>query len=200
LVGAVNALDAELSQTYNLISDLVHILETNLLLNQEIEMQDQLISTLLPFVQVANIWAQDALMHEQVLENVCALLTNPGFLVYWAFKAWKETDLTEFDQDTIAEQYLSLLAAKGKYPPPSPQFPGNFAPNPQFPGNLIPNNGMQFPPSPMGTPQIPFPPVPSNGMGQQPSNGVYAIINALRNPQGSDTARSLVRARNAGVL
>jgi hypothetical protein len=164
---ALNALDQEIGMAYSVIGNLVHTLETNLLLNREIEQQDQLIGNLLPFVQVASIWANDALMHEQVLENVCALLTDPGFLVYWAFKTWSNVNLTEFDIDTISEQFLGLLQSKGKMLPPSQPF-------------------------------VPFPPVPGNSPTQQ--NGIYAMIEALKNPQGADTAKSLVRARNAGFI
>lgn len=170
-VTAINALDQEIGMAIAIIGNLVHGLETNLLLNQEIEQQDKLISTLLPFVQVAQIWAQDALMHEQALENVCQLLTSPGFLAYWAFKAWDSVALTDFDLDTISEQFLRLLASKGKGIPPQNRFP---------------------------QPPVPFPPIP--GSSAQNNTGVYAIIEALKNPQGSDTAKSLVRARNAGLI
>lgn len=175
---AIAGLDQEIGMAYNLIGDLVHILETNLLLNREIEMQDQLINSLLPFVQVANIWANDALMHEQVLENVCTLLTNPGFLAYWAFHAWGQTNLTEWDLNFISEQFLRLLESKGAVPPTNaflPQVPQQYAPS------------------------MPFPPVPGNAVNQQ-QNGIYAVINALKNPMGADTAKQLVRARNAGII
>lgn len=163
---------------YKVIGDLVHMMEVNLLLNREIEMQDQLINSLLPFVQVANIWANDALMHEQVLENVCTLLTDPGFLAYWAFHAWGQTNLTEWDLNFISEQFLRLLESKGAVPPTNaflPQAPQQYAPS------------------------MPFPPVPGNAVNQQ-QNGIYAVINALKNPMGADTAKQLVRARNAGII
>lgn len=174
----MQALDQEIGMAYNVIGNLVHMMEANLLLNREIEMQDAAIQNLMPFVEVANIWANDALMHEQVLENVCTLLTDPGFLAYWAFKAWKGVNLTEFDLNFISEQFLDLLQAKGSYAPPA----NSFLPGP------APNSS-----------QIPFPPVPGSNQQQQQA-GIYSVINALKNPMGPDTAKQLIRARNAGVI
>lgn len=174
---AIAGLDQEIGMAYKLIGDLVHTLETNLLLNREIEMQDQIINSLLPFIQVANIWASDALMHEQVLENVCTLLTDPGFLAYWAFHSWGKTNLTEWDLNFISEQFLKLLEVKG-----SVSSMNNFLPQPtQYASSM------------------PFPPVPGNASSQQ-QNGIYAVINTLKNPMGPDTAKQLIRARNAGVI
>lgn len=186
LVNTLISLDNEIGAWVKLSGDLVHILEINLMLNQEIEMLDKLVYSLLPFIQAAQIWAKDSFEHEAALNSVLELLLSPGYLVYHAFELWKNMPLTDFDLDTISEQFLQLIQVH------KPQ-QGTFVPQPSMTPYFMPG---QQPQSASG---VPFPPVPSTS-GTQNNGGIYAVIEALRNPQGADTARSLVRARNAGMI
>lgn len=174
----------------NLSGDLVHIMEINLMLNQEIELLDRLVFSMLPFVTAAQVWAKDSMEHEEALKSVLSLLLNPGFLVYHAFETWKNMQLTDFDLDVISDQFLQLMELQKQQGGPVMQAP----PVAPF---FAPNQQQSF--MPQQSQGMPFPPVPGTG-NTNDSGGIYAIINAIRNPQGADTAKALIRARNAGVI
>lgn len=86
-------------------------MQVNALLNQEIEAMDKAIASLAPFVQVANIWAQDAIAHEQVLNNVVELMNSPDFLVYWSSRVWGDRIQSNGQAalEWISDEYLRLL-------------------------------------------------------------------------------------------
>lgn len=102
---------AERDQAYRVIDALMPFLQVNAALNQEIEMQERAIASLTPFVQVAAIWAQDALAHEEVLNNVVGLMHEPEFLVYWSASVWGDRiqHNGQAALEWISDEYLNLL-------------------------------------------------------------------------------------------
>lgn len=170
LQNAVIALDQELQQAYKTMGELYKFVEVNRLLNQEIDALDSALNNTVPFIQTSQIWMQDALQHEAVLENVCSLMTSPDFLLYWTFETFKNLQLAESDFDAIAETYLSFLQSKGKYNPNDPQS--------------------------QSAKPVPFPPTP--GQNNQQINSRLQAVDLLRsgNPEA---AKILQRARMTGV-
>lgn len=106
------------------------------MLNAEIDALDSALQSTVPFITTSQVWMNDALQHEAVLENVCQLLTSPQFLLYWSFETFKNLNLIEADFDAIAETYLGFLQSKGKYDPN--QMPVNNVPFPPSPGQNVP--------------------------------------------------------------
>lgn len=135
LQNAVTALDKELHQAYSAMAEMYKFVEVNKLLNQEIDALDSMLKQTTPFIQTSQVWMQDALQHETVLENVCSLLTSPEFLLYWTFESLKNLNLIESDFDAIADTYLSFLQSKGKY---NPQQQQQSVPFPPSPGQNVP--------------------------------------------------------------
>ena len=79
---------------------------------------DRVIKGITPFVTAANIWAQDAIAHEAVLNNVLSLLDDPDFLVYHASKVWQSRIQANGQAaiEWISDEYLALLDAyEAKY-------------------------------------------------------------------------------------
>lgn len=171
----------ERDRCYSVIDALMPFLQVNAMLNQEIEQMEKAIASLTPFVQIAQIWQQDALMHEQALDNICYLMADPEFLVYWANKVWADKIRADGGpaMDWINDEFLKLfqiydqrhVAAYGQHSPmwnklqPKITTPvqgsvdsQNYAPiPPQFQPQPIQQQQYQAPP---------MPPVPgSNGMG-----------------------------------
>jgi hypothetical protein len=101
----------ERDAAYRVVDSLMPFMQVNALLNQEIEEMDKAIASLTPFVQVAAIWAQDALAHEQVLNNVVDLMNSPDFLVYWANRVWSDRiqHNGQAALEWISDEYLNLL-------------------------------------------------------------------------------------------
>lgn len=75
---------------YQVIDSLTPLLQINTLLNQEIEWMDKAIASMMPFLEISQIWANDAIAHEQVLDNICYQFSDPEFLVFWAFTTWNK--------------------------------------------------------------------------------------------------------------
>lgn len=71
---------------------------------------EKTVSMLIPFVDVANIWARDSFQHEQVLLTVLDCLQNPAFLAYWAFKVWSNQQLNIEDIQYLGANFQELLA------------------------------------------------------------------------------------------
>lgn len=102
---------AELNQTYKVIDSLIPFLQVNALLNQEIEQLEQTVASLTPFVKVANTWAADAIQHEQVLDNLCWVMSDPEYLIYWAFQNWGNAIQPNGEEalQWIADEWMRLL-------------------------------------------------------------------------------------------
>ena len=71
---------------------------------------EKTVNMLIPFVDIANIWAIDSFQHEQVLLTVLDCLNNPAFLAYWAFKVWSNQQLTIEDIQYLGANFQDLLA------------------------------------------------------------------------------------------
>lgn len=86
-------------------------MQVNAALNQEIEQMDRAIAAMAPFVQAANTWMNDALAHEQVLDNICYLMSDPDFLVFWTSRVWGDriTHDGESAMEWINDEYLKLF-------------------------------------------------------------------------------------------
>ena len=87
----MQALAQENQHCYRVIDSMMPFLQINALLNQEIEAMDKAIAALAPFVGMAEVWKRDAIAHEQVLDNICYLISDPEYLVYWAFMVWNKS-------------------------------------------------------------------------------------------------------------
>jgi hypothetical protein len=110
LTDCMLSLDREIGMWMNVTNDLIKFMQVNVLLNREIDWLDKTIQQLIPFVTTSQIWMKDALQHQAMVETLCGVLTDPGFLSYWAFHIWSGLKLTQFDQELLSEQFLKLLA------------------------------------------------------------------------------------------
>jgi hypothetical protein len=171
LIGSVQALDKELAQSHHVISELCKFVQVNELLNKEIDALDLTLKNTVPFVAAANIWMNDALAHEQVLENICGLMSSPDFLLYWTFETFKKLRMDEAGFDAIADAYLDFLQTKGKYNPNQPQRQNSFN-------------------------QVPYPPAPGQNTPQVDAKVAAVDLMRSGNP---DAARILQRARMQGA-
>jgi hypothetical protein len=171
LIGSVQALDKELAQSHHVISELCKFVQVNELLNKEIDALDLTLKNTVPFVAAANIWMNDALAHEQVLENICGLMSSPDFLLYWTFETFKKLRMDEAGFDAIADAYLDFLQTKGKYSPNQPQRQNSFN-------------------------QVPYPPAPGQNTPQVDAKVAAVDLMRSGNP---DAARILQRARMQGA-
>lgn len=108
---------------------------------------EKTVSMLIPFVDVANIWATDSFQHEQVLLTVLDCLQNPAFLAYWAFKVWSNQQLNIEDIQYLGANFQDLLAPYAAPQPvqiqqvPVQQLQGSGIPygfNPQQNGSSVP--------------------------------------------------------------
>lgn len=177
----VDGLQAEIEAYQPIAAQLAFWLQVVAMKDEEITDCWNAIVSLAPFVDAAQIWAQDAEMHRQLLYQIWNLYNDPGHLVFKAFDAWSSVDLTKFDLDTISELFLHLLnwqnqkdALKQGTPAPSYYEPS-----------------VPYPPQP----QVPFPPIPSGGLAPQDPRMVALNLMKSGNP---DTAKVLQRMRMAG--
>lgn len=156
-----------LNQSYGVIDSLVPFMQANVILNQEVEQLSQMVESLAPFVQMAQIWAQDAIAHEMVLEQVCSLMADPEYLMYWAFHVWNSyvQPNSEAAIDLISQQYLELVdnyerqfqTAYGYMPSNQLSVPVNPLPSP---GRAVIAGGPEL----SQMPSMPMPPIPGNSM------------------------------------
>lgn len=111
LAQGLQAAIQERDMAFKIIDAVTPFIQVNALLNQEIEQLDRTVAGLIPFVQVAQTWAQDALAHEQVLNNVLELFSDPEFLVYHAFQVWNDRiqHNGQAALDWVSDEYLNLL-------------------------------------------------------------------------------------------
>lgn len=142
------------------------------------------IASLAPFVDAAQIWAQDAEMHRQLLYQIWDLYNDPGHLVYKAFDAWSQVNLTKFDLDTISELFLALLDWQNQKNGGQPGVYYN--PPQQLPLSMTATQAL---------PSVPFPPIPGGGLAPQDPRMVALNLMKSGNP---DTAKVLQRMRMAG--
>ena len=101
----------ENQQCYRVIDSLAPLLQVNMLLNQEIEAMDRALASIVPFMGMANVWMNDALAHEQVLDNLCYLISSPEYLVHWAFTVWNKSIQANGAAalDWISDEFMQLL-------------------------------------------------------------------------------------------
>ena len=130
-MGVLNGLDRELTAAYKLINDLLPLVDGYGQMTQSaldykdaayrlgyvansqagyIQELEKTVNMLIPFVDIANIWARDSFQHEQVLLTVLDCLQNPSFLAYWAFKVWSNQRLTIEDIQYLGANFQELLA------------------------------------------------------------------------------------------
>lgn len=165
LAQGLQAAIQERDMAFKIIESVLPFIQVNQLLNQEINELDRTVAGLIPFVRVAQIWMQDALAHEQVLNNVLSLIQDPEFLVYHAFNVWSDR-IQHNGQgalEWISDEYLNLIdayerkyiAVNGQHSPMWQRMqPATIAP---VMGSPIPQQQYQAPP---------MPPIPGgNGIG-----------------------------------
>lgn len=101
----------ERNAAFNLINALLPFVQVNQILNQENLDLHKTVSMMSPFVQAAQIWMNDAIAHEQVLNNVVDLMNSPDFLVYWANQVWRDRiqHNGQAALEWISDEYLNLL-------------------------------------------------------------------------------------------
>lgn len=111
LAQGFNAAIAELNQTYRVIDAIMPFVQVNGLLNQEIDQLEQMVYSLVPFVQVADIWQSEALQNEQVLDNLCWVMSDPEYLIYWSFLNWGQAIQPNGQPalEWIADEWIKLL-------------------------------------------------------------------------------------------
>lgn len=173
----------QLDMATQVINSLVPFMQATVYLNQDIAYLEQMVDILynyaqvtsqaVPFVEMANIWAQDAIAHEQVLDNVCNLMADPEFLTYWAFHVWNQHLNANSAQaiNLISEQYLSLADSYER-----------MAGMPQQQQMARPNPGIVMGSPEMNRPvSIPAPPVPGGGSGGDPMQALRDRISLLKN-------------------
>lgn len=177
---------AERDQCYQVIDALMPFMQVNAVLNQEIEAMDRAIAVLTPFVQVAQIWANDAIAHEQVLNNVLQLVNDPDFLIYHSSGVWRDRIRAEGQPalEWISDEYLALLdiyeqrfmaANNGQHSPiwyrmqPKTVNPVMGSVDSQNYAQIPPQFQQQYAPPQFQQPQQaqypPMPPVPGNSAG-----------------------------------
>lgn len=191
----VNGLQAEIDAYQPIAAQLPFWLQVVAMKDEEINDCWAAITSLAPFVDCAQIWAQDAEMHRQLLYSIWNLYNDPGHLVYQAFQKWSEVNLTEFDLNTISELFLHLLEwqnQKNRQAQGQVQAQGNpYVPQPQQynPQQSLP----QY--TPASSP--PFPPIPGGGLSNNDPR--LMAINIMRQG-GPEAAKTLQRMRMAGQL
>lgn len=178
----VSGLQSEIDAYQPISQQLSFWIQATAMKDEEITDCWNAIASLAPFVDAAQIWAQDAEMHRQLLYQIWDLYNDPGHLVYKAFDAWSQVNLTKFDLDTISELFLALLDWQNQK-----------------------NGGQQGAyynpgtPPPMATPHhapsVPFPPIPGGGLAPQDPRMVAIDLMKSGNP---DAAKVLQRMRMAG--
>lgn len=192
----------ERDQCYRVIDALMPFLQVNALLNQEIEMQDRAIASLVPFMQAAQIWTEDAIAHEQVLNNVLALINDPEFLVYHAFQVWNQRiqHNGQAALEWVSDEYLGLLntyeqrymaANNGQHSPmwlrmqPKTVNPVMGSVDTQNYSEIPPQFQPQYQQPVLQQPQYqqapPMPPIPgNNGMGGGPLDQLKQRVEMLK--------------------
>lgn len=143
---------------------------------------EQTVNMLVPFVDIANIWANDSFQHEQVLISLLSCLQDPAFLAYWAFKVWSNQQLTVDDITYLGANFQDLLAPYGtQNTTPVAQRGVPYGYNPvtvSVPSQTIPT------------------PTPTNYSSGNTDNPLLKVLTAMRT-QG---VNGLVNARKAGVI
>lgn len=185
---AVMSLNRENEAAYQTIDQLMKFLHVNVILNKELMQQDALIQRLSPWVDIAQIWCNEALASEQVLQFLCNLLMNPEFLMYWSFEVWSQNNITPLGVELLSEGFIKLTDPyykSGQAPPALPNSNG-------VPRFAQPVYGMNWNAQPMVNnvmPQmqgVPIPPIVGN---QQPAMNPQAVqdnaISGLRNAMGN---------------
>lgn len=181
----INGLQSEIDAYQPIAAQLSFWLQVVAMKDEEITDCWNAIASLAPFVDAAQIWAQDAEMHRQLLYSIWNLYNDPGHLVYQAFQKWSEVDLTEFDLNTISELFLHLLEWQNRKNGQTGQA--------YVSGQTVPSL-----PQYSNTPSTPpFPPIPGGGLS--PSDPRLMAINIMRQG-GPEAAKTLQRMRMAGQL
>jgi len=163
---------------------------------------EKTVTMLIPFVDIANIWARDSFQHEQVLLTVLDCLQNPAFLAYWAFKVWSNQQLSIEDIQYLGANFQDLLSPyvrqenQQRYVQQIPQqLQGSGVPygmiqqipmnqNPAFANNFRPQNISISTPSPTSYNTV------------NNANPLQQVLMAMR----SQGVSGLVNARKAGVI
>jgi hypothetical protein len=196
LAQGFNAAIAELNQAYQAIDAMMPFVQVNALLNQEIDQLEKMVYGLLPFVQVANIWQSEALQNEQVLDNLCWIMSDPEYLIYWSFLNWGQAIQPNGQPalEWIADEWINLLNIyEQKY------MQSNNGQHSQMWTRMQPQTVSPVMGSPASqnfypTQQIPpFPPIP--GSGQQGSGPVDQLKEriALMKSGNPDLAQQMQR-------
>lgn len=219
-MGVLNGLDKELTAAYKLVNDLLPLVDAYGQMTQSaldykdaayrlgyvansqagyIQELEKTVNMLIPFVDIANIWARDSFQHEQVLLTVLDCLQNPSFLAYWAFKVWSNQRLTIEDIQYLGANFQDLLAPYAQAEVQQryiQQAPLNQVPAPQLQGSGIPYGFTQQNISiPMNQNVSISTPSPTNYTANT-ANPLQQVLMAMRN-QG---VSGLVNARKAGVI
>ena len=221
----LNGLDKELTAAYKLINDLLPLVDgygqmTQSALNYKdaayrlgyvvnsqvsyIQELEKTVNMLVPFVDIANIWANDSFQHEQVLISLLSCLQDPAFLAYWAFKVWSNQQLTVDDIRYLGANFQDLLApyAQAEIQQNQNQQPVQIQqmPRPQLQGSGVPygfaqqkQTAIQFQPFQQSISiSTPSP----TSYNSNTANPLQQVLMAMR----SQGVSGLVNARKAGVI
>lgn len=191
----VNALSEEVNQAYAVINSVMPFMQINPILNEQITELERTVAAMSPFVFAANVWAEDALVHEQVLNNVLSVMNDPEFLIYWAFLMWNNAiqHNGEAALQWISDEYVRLLdtyeqkfmAANG-----GQHSPAWYRRQPQTVNPIMGSPDIQN----FIAPQIPMPPVPGTSGGvSNPVDALKQRIALVKNGT-PDLAQQLQRA------
>jgi hypothetical protein len=191
----------ERNAAFKLIDSLMPFVQVNDILNQENQELHKTVNMLTPFVQTAQIWMDDAIAHEQVLNNVLNLFVDPEFLVYHAFQVFnnKIQHNGQAALEWISDEYLNLLntyeqrymaANNGQHSPmwqrmqPKTVTPVQGSVDSQNYAQIPPQFQQQYQQPVLQQPQYqapPMPPVPgNNGMGGGPIDQLKQRIELMK--------------------
>jgi hypothetical protein len=108
---AASALNVEAEQAYQVINNLIPFMAIAPIQQEYILELERTLGMLVPFVQAANIWAGDINAYQQTLDSICYVMSDPEYLVYWAFLTWNRAIQPDGGGalEWISDEFMKLL-------------------------------------------------------------------------------------------